>query len=353
LTKQKSDFNKLRHIRRQKETQLKELAVQVRPDDVQPQAETYEVRTEAKLERMLRQIEREEDSRLTYEHMRRTRATTLKTNAGAYRDFKQKVKEVNVQLRKRLNDNQEVEKELEMLLSAEQQMELRMKTDQQDRDQRVRTELKRFKGGIEFEAFSNKTRTRRRDELQLAGQERKMELLEQAYKVARKAEVLELKLEGQKMVEQDIKKKLIQLKKVTLAETPEAAVDKYDEVVKRWEELRQMADSCEAEVEGKKTELKELIGLQRQQRADLVEGQGDLVELETKVMNRESACKQQEADLERISTAYAQMSNFIQQYYNRLKRVLPGYEDTKLTPSRLKEIYDRMDLIMKIVEHSA
>jgi hypothetical protein len=308
------------------------------------------MRTEAELERVLRRIEREEDLRVTYEHMRLTRATTMKGNGGAYRDLKQKVGEVNVQLKERLNDNQRVEKELEMLLRAEQQMELRMKKDQQDRDQRIQAELERFKGSVEFKACTNKTRTRRREELQLLRQERKLELLEQAYKAARKSEVLEMRLEGQQMEEQHINKKLVQLKKVTLAETPEAAVDKYEEVVKRTAELREIAANCEAEIEGKKTKLKELIGLHSQRSAKLEEGQCDVVELETKLMNRESACNQQEEDLKRINAAYAQLSNFIQQYYNRLKSVLPGYEDTKLTPSRLKEIYDRVDLIMKIVD---
>jgi uncharacterized coiled-coil protein SlyX len=351
LADQKARYDKLHYVRRHKERQLKELMWQVLPSNFKEMPidlQTSQDSVEKALKERLKLIENEESLMLTYDQMRRTRTDELKDVANKTRALKGKVHEVCLQVHEHQNKNKLVDKELERLLKKESRERQLLRSLRSKREEQVKAELMRFKGSLEIEAFTTKTRTRREDELRLKGQERKLDLLEQAYSNARKSEVLKLELQSQQMKEADCEAEFNELNRVTHADSAEMVVHQYEEVARRRGELEQLSVHHEAEVEAKKAELTEMRALKDEKASPLSEGARNLVELETRVVNEEAALSLKEADMERLNATAANVTSAVEALYASLRQLTAGLEDTKA--SKLDEVYRRLDAIMQIVD---
>mmetsp|Transcript_17351 Transcript_17351/g.31251 ORF Transcript_17351/g.31251 Transcript_17351/m.31251 type:complete len:500 (+) Transcript_17351:17558-19057(+) len=352
LNEQKFKHDKLHHQRLHKEKQLKELKEQIIPNhcagtlaELNQRAADLEVEC-VEYERL---IGTEELLMQTYEYMRLQRTASINNYAAKYRKIKAEVKELSQKLKEKETANRLVEKEIERMSTAEQQLTEKLSAQKLQREELVRSELKKYRSTLEIEVFSMKTKERRETESMLKGQERKLELMEQAFYKAKKVEVLELKLNSQRMREYDIEKGFVELKKVTHAETAEEVVTQYEEVVNRRQQLENIEAQYEEAIEARKAELSELK-LVKNEQAVTHSDYGNLVELETKVIYNESIATQKEVDLKRLNETAAQAINAVHQLYYNLKKTFPGYEDTKLSRTRLDETYRRLDALMKVVK---
>jgi hypothetical protein len=351
LTDQKAKYDKLHHVRRHKERQLRELLSQILPDNIKEipeDVQTSKESVERELKERLKLIENEELMMVTYEHMRLTRTAELKAAAAKTRRLKDKVHEVRLQVHEKTNSNKMVEKELERLLKDEARVRLQLKSLRSKREDQVKAELMRFKGNVEIEAFTSKTRTRREDELRLNGQERKLELLEQAYSKAKKSEALKQQLQSQQMQEADCEAEFNELNRVTHADSAEMVVHQYEEVARRREVLEQLSVHHEAEIEAKKADLAEMRACKDEKASPASEGARNLVELESRVVNEEAALSLKEADMERLKATVANVTSAVELIYSHLRQITPGLEDAKA--SKLDEVYRRLDAVMQIVD---
>lgn len=351
MNEQKAKHNKLRHSRLAKEKLLHELKDQLVIDTHTGSLDELQQKVAelvSSFQDKVRLIGTEEQLIQSYEHMRLQRDAAQKAYEGKVRRLKDELKEVNKRLKEKMTSQQLFQKESERLSMAEEQLRQRLVTEKQQREALVKEELDRYRATLQIHVFSEKTRMQREHELRLDGKERKLELLEEAYSQSRKEEILEMKLNGQLIEQSSIERSFVDLKNATHAETAEEVVYQYEAALRRKEQLKQFETEYEAEIERKKATLSEI----RAQKGLLMASfhdSGSLLELETRVINRESAAEQKENDLKRINETVAQVTNSIQQLYTTLKKYLPGFEDTKLSPSRLDEVCRLLDALMRAI----
>mmetsp|Transcript_27120 Transcript_27120/g.48663 ORF Transcript_27120/g.48663 Transcript_27120/m.48663 type:complete len:393 (+) Transcript_27120:343-1521(+) len=304
--------------------------------------------TEGGLALLLRQIEEEEILGQTYEYMRITRVTGMKVHAARYRKLNERHKQESKKLKESQTFCMLEEKELERILGTEREHMEKYNSIKQGREEKIKNELLNFKGKVEFEVYTDKTRSRRKKMQRLKSREKKLELLEEAYNRVRTAELTELNLDKCKMSEHDKEKSLRELKKATRADSAEDVVFQYEDVIRRRHELEQLEFQYETQIEAKKKELKEL----KEERNLLNSSDGearDLIRLESEVLYRESSRSIRETDLKNISKVVAQVTSLMGQINNKLKKVTPELEDPRTSSLRPNEVQKRLDMLLSVL----
>lgn len=297
-------------------------------------------------------IDLEEIMTQIYEHMHLQRASALEIYNGKYKRLKAEFKEVDIKMKERVKAFQIIEKEREQTAKAEEKLSQKLLKKKQQREERVKEQLLSYKSHLSIKVLSERTRLNRENQLRLERKDRKLELYEEAYDKAKRHEIIQLKLNGQQMQQHDIEKGFVELKKVTYADTAEEVVKQYEEVERRRQELEALEAKYEADIEVKKTELRRLKILRNETTTPL-SSYSNLAEFETDVINREAIVQQRELDLNRMVETSAEAMTGLHFIYSKLKQSFPGYEDTKLSPSRSIETLRHFEVLMRSVNLSS
>lgn len=278
--------------------------------------------TEDSLDFIMRQIEDVEGLSVIYEDMRTKRAVKMKVLAGRYRKLNEEVKEMSKKLKERQTEVKCIERDLERMTGAEAQFTAKNNALQIEREEKIKAQLLMFQGSVAVEAFTDKTRSRRKLVRSLKAKEQRLTLLEEALDQAKKAEALKADLDACNSEVEARERSLYELKKVTRAETAEDMVLQYEEVLRRRKELEQIESQYAEQIEAKKAELDSLKTAKHQldKPDDEVK---DLVRLESSVLYRESSRNLMETDLNSLTITAAQMTNFLQHISTRLKDAWP------------------------------